>query len=85
MMDGMALGSSSSQVPYEGKIFVGGITSKFVVAPLLLHHAYSVSTSREDLLLYFSQFGKITGVSVPWDHAARRNRGFAFVTFAVCP
>ena len=47
---------------------MGGITSE---------------TSREDLLHFFSQFGKVTGVSVPWDHTARRNRGFAFVTFAV--
>ncbi len=29
------------------------------------------------------QFGRVVGVSVPWDHYARRNRGFAFITFAV--
>ena len=72
----------AAQSTADVKIFVGGITSE---------------TTREDLLLFFSQvcharvgessrcaqFGKVTGVSVPWDHAARRNRGFAFVTFAV--
>ena len=54
MMDGMALGSSSSQVPYEGKIFVGGITSKYVNSPLMIDLISAARAARIFFCIFLS-------------------------------
>ncbi|XP_066261741.1 RNA-binding protein squid-like [Euwallacea similis] len=49
-----------------GKIFVGGITSDL---------------TDEDIKSYFSQFGNITQVEMPFDKTKNQRKGFCFITF----
>ena len=47
------------------KLFVGGIKD----------------SSEEELIEVFSQFGEVTGVSIPLERETQKKRGFAFVEF----
>ncbi|XP_066159037.1 RNA-binding protein squid-like [Euwallacea fornicatus] len=49
-----------------GKIFVGGITSDL---------------TDDDIKNYFSQFGNITQVEMPFDKTKNQRKGFCFITF----
>ncbi|XP_030764507.1 RNA-binding protein squid-like [Sitophilus oryzae] len=49
-----------------GKIFVGGITAEL---------------TDEDIKTYFSQFGNITQVEMPFDKTKNQRKGFCFITF----
>jgi len=49
-----------------GKIFVGGITSDL---------------TDDDIKSYFSQFGTITQVEMPFDKTKNQRKGFCFITF----
>ncbi|CAG9766657.1 unnamed protein product [Ceutorhynchus assimilis] len=49
-----------------GKIFVGGITPEL---------------TDDDIKQYFSQFGSITQVEMPFDKTKNQRKGFCFITF----
>lgn len=49
-----------------GKIFVGGITPEL---------------TDDDIKTYFSQFGSITQVEMPFDKTKNQRKGFCFITF----
>lgn len=50
----------------HGKIFVGGLTSEL---------------SDDDIKNYFSQFGSIIDIEMPFDKQKNQRKGFCFITF----
>ncbi|KAF0304454.1 RNA-binding protein Musashi 2 [Amphibalanus amphitrite] len=57
---------SSGDLLIPRKVFVGGVSQE---------------TTSQELLEYFSQFGKVLECSLQMDNNTKRHRGFAFVTY----
>ena len=57
---------ASGELLIPRKVFVGGVSQE---------------TNSQELLEYFSQFGKVLECSLQMDNNTKRHRGFAFVTY----